>query len=124
MVGKIVPVLWLLILAAWLLTGGPKDDPPSAPSGVGLAHGYPVHYTSPAPLSARVGQHSGPVRVYDGKPAPWPDTGADYGDDDEPLTYEDRYSPEAIGPDWAWAEAATQGCPIATGAVKAQGVGE
>jgi hypothetical protein len=63
-----------------------------------------------------------------------------------PLTYAERFSPEAIGPergcpagcqcmdcfpyvpaiasDWAWAEAATNGCPIAVSAVAEQEPGE
>jgi hypothetical protein len=131
-------IAWLIALV--ILFVPPPNDPPSTPSGVGLARGYPVHYASPAPigavgalafpapLSAYVGQH------YDGDAPPWPasgdigswpDTGASYADDEAvPLTYEERFSPEAIGPDWAWAEAACEGCPIAIGAVKEQGVGE
>lgn len=114
------------ILIAWLVAVlfllGPPNDPPSAPSGVGLCRGAPVHYVEPAPLSARLGQHSGP-RVGDFNAPPWPDTGVDYTDDHEPLTDEERFSSEALG-DWAWAEAACLGCTVSMGAVKEQGVGE
>lgn len=121
---------WLVILV--LLFVPPNEPPPSAsPSGVGLCRGAPVHYATPASLSARLGQHSGPI-VMDGGAPPWPasgdygswpDTGADYTDDHEALTYEERFSADALG-DWAWAEAACLGCTVSQGAVKEQGVGE
>lgn len=99
-IGKFLIGLWLTALLWVILSSGPDDSPPSAPAGVGYAHGYPIHYTSPA------------LPVF---PTPVKDPA---------LDYQERFSPACIGPDWAWAEAATEGCPIATGAVWEQGVGE
>lgn len=103
---------WLF--AAWLailvLVFVPPTNPPGASPALAQgasAGGEPVELSS----------------HYDGEAPPYPD------DDPPSLTYSERFGHDAIGSDWAWAEAACMGtipghCPISRAAVTAQGVGE
>lgn len=111
--GYILAALWLLLLVVLFKLPTPPDDPSGAPvSGVGLCRGYPVHYTSPAPLS------------YNLREVP----------NDTPLSYTERFSPNCVGPqpDYSALGAGSisrdellraGACPVARAAVAEQGVG-